>query len=92
MSEGTIRRFGLVILFAVLFFQVLFAEGGVIGYLKVKRGIKAANASIATMEQENKLLMAEIDMLQNDDQYLEEVVRKKFGFVGEGERLYRVEK
>ncbi|OPY75774.1 MAG: cell division protein FtsB [Syntrophorhabdus sp. PtaU1.Bin153] len=92
MNEDTIRRLGLITLFAVLFFHMLFAEGGVIGYLKVKRGIKAANASIITMERENKLLKAEIDRLQNDDQYLEEVVRKKFGFVGEGERLYRVER
>ncbi|OPX99172.1 MAG: cell division protein FtsB [Syntrophorhabdus sp. PtaU1.Bin002] len=92
MNEDTIRRLGLGTLFAVLFFQLLFAEGGLIGYFKVKRSIRTANVSIITMEHENTLLKAEIDRLQNDDRYLEEVVRKKFGFVGEGERLYRVEK
>jgi cell division protein FtsB len=36
--------------------------------------------------------MRELDKLQKDDQYLEDVVRKKYGFLREGERLYRIEK
>jgi len=38
------------------------------------------------------LLMHELDRLQKDDSYLEEVVRKKYGFLREGEKLYRIEK
>jgi cell division protein FtsB len=30
--------------------------------------------------------------VQKDDRYLEELVRKKYGLLREGERLYRIER
>ena len=92
MIEEKIRKYGLSILFAILFFHFLFSDGGLISYFKVKRGIKAANTAISALDKENGLLKNEIDKLQKDDEYLEEVVRKKHGFLREGERLYRIEK
>jgi cell division protein FtsB len=92
MIEEKIRKYGLIILFAILFFHFLFSDGGLISYFKVKRGIKAANTAISALDKENGLLKNEIDKLQKDDEYLEEVVRKKHGFLREGERLYRIEK
>jgi cell division protein FtsB len=92
MIEEKIRKYGLIILFAILFFHFLFSDGGLISYFKVKHGIKAANATISALDKENGLLKNEIDKLQKDDEYLEEVVRKKHGFLREGERLYRIEK
>jgi cell division protein FtsB len=92
MIEEKIRKYGLIILFAILFFHFLFSDGGLISYFKVKNGIKAANKTISSLDKENGLLKNEIDKLQKDDEYLEEVVRKKHGFLREGERLYRIEK
>ncbi|MBP1734323.1 MAG: hypothetical protein H6Q53_610 [Deltaproteobacteria bacterium] len=92
MIEEKIRKYGLIIFFAILFFHFLFSDGGLINYIKAKRGIKAAQASISTLDKENALIRSEIDKLQKDDEYLEEVVRKKHGFLREGERLYRIEK
>jgi len=92
MIEEKIRRYGLLIFFAILFFHFLFSDGGLISYIKAKRGIKAAQASISSLDKENALLKKEIEKLQKDDEYLEEVVRKKHGFLREGERLYRIEK
>jgi cell division protein FtsB len=92
MIEEKIRKYGLIILFAILFFHFLFSDGGLISYFKVKRGIKAANTTISALDKENAILKNEIDKLQRDDEYLEEVVRKKHGFLREGERLYRIEK
>lgn len=92
MIEDVIRKYGLLILFVVLFFHLLFAEGGLVGYMKIKRSIQTADASIAKLVQENAVLKDEVDKLQKDDKYLEEVVIKKYGFVRDGERLYRVEK
>jgi cell division protein FtsB len=54
--------------------------------------IRRVNAEINKLDQENALLMRELDKLQKDDQYLEEVVRKKYGFLREGEKLYRIER
>ncbi|MCX5798285.1 MAG: septum formation initiator family protein [Proteobacteria bacterium] len=92
MLEDVIKKYGLIILLSALFFQMVFSEGGVFGYIKMKREIKTINATVKKIEQDNILLMKEIDKLQQDDQYLEEVVRKKFGFVREGEKLYRIER
>jgi cell division protein FtsB len=92
MIEEKIRKYGLLILFAILFFHFLFSDGGLISYVKTKRGIKAAQASISSLDKENAQLRSEIEKLQKDDEYLEEVVRKKHGFLREGERLYRIEK
>ena len=92
MVEDIIRKYGLLILFVVLLFHLLFAEGGLIGYMKIKRSVRTADASIAKLAQENAVLKDEVDKLQKDDKYLEEVVIKKYGFVRDGERLYRVEK
>jgi cell division protein FtsB len=92
MIEEKIRKYGLLILFVILFFHFLFSDGGLISYIKTKRGIKAAQASISYLDKENAKLRTEIEKLQKDDEYLEEVVRKKHGFLREGERLYRIEK
>jgi cell division protein FtsB len=92
MLDDAIRRYGLIILAAAFFAQMMFCEGGVVSYITMRSETKAVTASAKKLEQENIALTKEIDRLQKDDQYLEDVVRKKFGFVREGERVYRVEK
>ena len=92
MIEEKICKYGFIVVFAILFFHFLFSDGGLISYFKVKRGINTANTSISALNKENTTLKNEIEKLQKDDEYLEEVVRKKHGFLSEGERLYRIEK
>jgi len=92
MLEDVIRKYGLLLLMSALLFSLIFTEGGVLGYIKAKMDIRRVNAEINKLNQENVLLMRELDKLQKDDQYLEEVVRKKYGFLREGEKLYRIEK
>lgn len=92
MFEDAIRKYGLIILLSALLFQVVFSEGGVLGYVMLLRESRAIDVSIASLDKENKALTAEIDRLQKDDRYLEQVVRTRYGFVREGEKLYRIEK
>jgi len=92
MFEDVIRKYGLLLLMSALLFSLIFTEGGVLGYIKTKMDIRRVNIEIKKLDQENVLLMRELDKLQKDDQYLEEVVRKKYGFLREGEKLYRIEK
>jgi cell division protein FtsB len=91
MFEDAIRKYGLIVLLAALFFQMVFAEGGVFGYIVLLKDMRTIDASIASLEKENKSLTNEIDRLQKDDRYLEQVVRTRYGFVREGEKLYRIE-
>jgi cell division protein FtsB len=92
MTENPVKRYGFVVLVAVLFFQVVFAEGGIYDYVKTKRAIKLITASIVQAEKENVTLARELERLQKDDQYLEEMVRTKYGLVRDGEKVYRIEK
>ena len=92
MFEDVIRKYGLFLLMSALLFSLIFTEGGVLGYIKTKMDIKRVNTEINKLDQENVLLMRELDKLQKDDKYLEEVVRKKYGFLREGEKLYRIER
>ena len=92
MTENPVKRYGFIVLSAALFFQVAFAEGGIYDYIKTKRTIRSITASIAQAEKENVTLAQELERLQKDDQYLEEMVRTKYGLVRDGEKVYRVEK
>ncbi len=73
-------------------FIVLFSEHGLLDYIKLKRQITTTNRSIAKLENENLLLKVQVDRLQKDDRYLEELARQKYGFIREGEKVYRIEK
>jgi cell division protein FtsB len=92
MHEDAVRKYGLIVLLSALFFQMVFSEGGIFGYIKIKREIASINVSMAAVEKENRLLSEEIRRLQTDDKHLEDVVRQKYGFLREGEKLYRIEK
>jgi cell division protein FtsB len=92
MTENPVKRYGFIVLAAALFFQVAFAEDGIYDYIKIKRAIKSITTSIAQAEKENVVLARDLERLQKDDQYLEEMVRTKYGLVRDGEKVYRVEK
>jgi len=92
MFEETIKKYGLAILMLALIFSLFFADGGVLGYIKTKMDVKKVNTEIQKLEKENIVLMRELERLQKDDKYLEDVVRTKYGLLREGERLYMVEK
>jgi len=68
------------------------SQNGVIDYLRLKQRIGAVDASIKKLRSENIVLKGEIDRLQHDDRYLEDIAREKFGFIREGEKVYRIEK
>ena len=73
-------------------FVVIFSQNGVLQYVKLRQQIDTVDRSIRKLEAENAVLKGQIDRLQNDDQYLEDVAREKYGFIREGEKVYRVEK
>ncbi len=92
MLEDIARRFGLLALLVALFLVILFSENGILDYIRLTRQMAAIDASTSTLQNENVALKREIDRLQKDDRYLEDVARKKFGFIKEGEKVYRIEK
>ncbi|HOJ43588.1 MAG TPA: septum formation initiator family protein [Syntrophorhabdaceae bacterium] len=90
--EEIIRKHGLTILLIALLFSFIFYEGGLLNYLKMKIELARVIKKTETIERQNKTLSQEIERLRKDKDYLEEVVRMKYGLVREGEKLYRIER
>ncbi|HOE16686.1 MAG TPA: septum formation initiator family protein [Syntrophorhabdaceae bacterium] len=90
-EDAIVRRYSFIVLLGALLFQLFFAEGGVFAFVKMKGSINSLRAAIQETEKENTALLQELQKLQKDDRYLEEIARKKYGLVREGERVYRIE-
>ena len=92
MFEALARKYGILVVILSFAFVIVFSEHGLLDYVKLKRQIKSVSQSIDKLEKENVVLKGQVDRLQKDDRYLEELARQKFGFIRDGERLYRIEK
>jgi cell division protein FtsB len=92
MLETLTRKYVILVTILTFLFIALFSEHGLLDYIKLKRQISTINQSIAKLESENVLLKVQVDRLQKDDRYLEELARQKYGFIREGEKVYRIEK
>jgi len=92
MAEEIIKKYGVLIFISGLILSLFFAEGGIAGYIKTKLDIRRVNIEVNRLEKENDHLKAELEKIKQDDRYLEEIVRSKYGLLRPGEKLYRVEK
>ena len=92
MLETLTRKYAVLVAVLAFVFIVLFSEHGLVDYIKLRRQLSSVNQSIGQLESENVQLKAQVDRLQKDDRYLEELARQKYGFIREGEKVYRIEK
>ncbi|MBP8625111.1 MAG: septum formation initiator family protein [Syntrophorhabdales bacterium] len=90
--EDFIKKYGLLVLLLVLIFSVVFYEGGLVNYIKMKLELSRIDKVTKKLENENASLAKEIERFRKDERYLEEVVRMKYGLLREGEKLYRIER
>jgi cell division protein FtsB len=91
MAENPVKRYGFIVFLSTIFFHLILMDGGIYDLLKVKLEARTARLAIMRMEDENAALSRELHRIREDDRYLEEMVRKKYGLVREGEKVYRVE-
>lgn len=87
-QEGCLLKlvFGLV-LAAVLW--VIFSPGtGLISLMGHRAELEQLQEKTIELEKENSNLQEEIDRLQNDPEYLEEVARKEYGLLKKNERVF----
>ncbi len=91
MIENPVKKYGFLIFLLTILFHLIFMDGGLYDFLKVKLQMRSAKLSVMRVEEENAALSRELRRIKDDDQYLEEMVRKKYGLVREGEKVYRVE-
>lgn len=70
---------------------LLFAPNrGLIHYRQLQKEIKSLAQENKDLNERNSDLQKEIDRLHNDDAYLEELARKKYGLLKENETVYEV--
>ena len=93
LTKAELRLVKRIILFVVAasVLWLLFApDRGVVHYRKMQKKIDSLAQENRNLEQRNVELKKEIDRLQNDDAYLEELARKKYGLLKENETVYEV--
>jgi cell division protein FtsB len=76
---------GLALLLA---FWLVFSPYGVVRYLRIRKQLVQAEQEIRHLQADNLALEDEIERLQNDPSYIEEVARKRFGLIRKNEIIY----
>ena len=71
---------------------IVFSTNGALHYYKIFNELKAVRAENQQLQKQNKALREEIDKLLKDPEYIEEVARKKYGFIKENEIIFDFEK
>ena len=84
-----IRRIAVVVgILGILW--LLFAPGrGYVHYRRLQNQVESLARENQSLAERNAELRKEIDLLQNDDAYLEELARKKYGMLKENESVYK---
>jgi cell division protein FtsB len=82
-----------VLLYSVLIISVVgawsvFGPYGILKYYGVAREVNEILAQNEELREANTALRQEIDKLKNDTVYLEEVVRRQFGFIKKNQVIY----
>ena len=89
-APGVKKKKPFIYLLALLFFYFVFLfSTQFVRYIQVNNELKALNADIAAIEEENMALKAEIEQLHDLD-YLEELARGRLGMVKRGEILFYI--
>jgi cell division protein FtsB len=78
-----------IVLIALAILWLLFAPGtGVYSLVKMRSRTAALEQQTEALIKTNEELRAEIDRLKNDEAYLEQVAREKYGLLKKNERVF----
>lgn len=78
-----------IVLIVVAFLWLLFAPGtGVYSLMKMRSRTAALEQQTESLIKSNEDLRAEIERLKNDEAYLEQVAREKYGLLKKNERVF----
>lgn len=94
LSRGERRLLWRLLFFvlAAALFWFLFAPGnGVLRYHRLQKQIESLSQENRNLQEHNAALRKEIERLQSDEAYLEEMARQKYGLLRENETVYEFE-
>ena len=87
---STRRLFSFGVLALALYFAVAGGEHSMLDVRRAEAELAARRAEIDAMREEIDSLRNRIEALRNDDEVLERVARERYGFIRDGEYLYRI--
>lgn len=88
LQENRLLKVVIVIIAAALLW-ILFAPGtGVYSLVKMRSRTAALEQQTEALINTNEELKAEIERLKNDEAYLEQVAREKYGLLKKNERVF----
>ena len=69
---------------------LLFSDMGIIKWYQLRQERHNIQAEIERLILEEKEFTAELDRLENDDEYIKKIARERFHMVKPGEKVFRV--
>ncbi len=76
------------ILNVVLFYRMIWGDGGVLAFNALRQEHTQMQQELAAVEAQNIQLSKEIRLLKTDDAYVEKMIRQRLHYVRENEILY----
>lgn len=72
----------------LLVWNLIWGEQGLISYKSLQQEFLLLDERIESLEQQNIALSREIRLLQTDDKYIEQMIRRRLNFIKENEVWY----
>ena len=91
-NKGTSLQYYIISIACTIFIMILiFNDFGLITYFHLKNQHAKLDEDLNKLFVQQNNLRLELDRLQNDQNYIEQIAREKFMMVKPGERVYRVQ-
>lgn len=87
-QEGLLLKIVLALMLAAVLWIIFSPGSGLVTLHGHRSDLGQLERKNAELEQENRNLQIEIDRLQNDPEYLEEVARKEYGLLRKNEKVF----
>lgn len=80
----------LLVIILVMLGYAIFGSRGMIRIVQAERQQESLQVQLTDLQQEQQRLRDEIERLQNDKDYWEQLARKNLGMVRDGELIYHL--
>lgn len=85
-TQNRIVTLSIVALFLILLFFFSSNKGS--EYLKLRKRISNLSTEVVNLQKQNEELKIEIDKLNNDQQYVEDIARRDYGLLKKNEIVF----
>ncbi len=88
MFWRTLLLVALGILNVVLFYRMVWGDGGVLAFNHLRKQYASLVSELTELDSVNMRLSQEIRLLKSDDAYIEKMIRQRLHYVRDNEILY----